>query len=258
MLAEDEVVAVVLGLLEARANRVPASADAVEGSLAKIYRVLPPSVRRQVAALEATVRFTDSGDVIEPIRGDIALDLAEAIRRGRRVRLRYTSHDGTSSVRRLDPYGLVVHCGFWYLVAHDHDREALRTFRVDRIRALKLEDGVADAPPHDFDAVTYLRSSLALLPGAHRVSVWLELSPEIAQRRLPDSLGVLTPTDGGVRLEVRVESLDWIARVIAGLGCRFTIEEPRELRRTIAALGRVLQDCARAESREGQLRGIRG
>jgi predicted DNA-binding transcriptional regulator YafY len=245
MLAEDEVVAVVLGLLEARASRMPASAEAVEGALAKINRVLPPTLRRQVAALEATVRFSGSGDV-EPVRADTALQLAEAIRRGRRVRLRYTSYDGTSSTRRLSPYGLVVHCGFWYLIAHDHVRDALRTFRVDRIKDARVGDGIASAPPRDFDPVAHLRRSLASIPGAHQVSVLLELRPELAQSRLPDSLGELTATDDGVRLDVQVESLDWIARVLAGLGCRFRIERPAELRRTVAALGDLLQESARA------------
>jgi predicted DNA-binding transcriptional regulator YafY len=252
MLAEDEVLAVVLGLLETRASRRAAASEAVEGALAKIYRVLPPTLRRQAAALEATVRFTGSGDT-EPIRGDVALQLAEAIRRGRKVNMRYTAYDGTSSSRRLSPYGLVVHCGFWYLIAHDHTRDALRTFRVDRIKDARLGTGHASAPPPDFDAVTELRRSLASVPGAYHVSVHLELPLEVAHRRLPDSLGVLTTTDDGVRLDVQVESLDWIARVIAGLGCGFTIERPAELRATIAALAGVLHESAHAGSKEHAL-----
>jgi len=41
--------------------------------------------------------------------------------------------------RRLDPWGVLLRGGFWYVVGHDHDREAKRTFRVDRF------DGGADA-----------------------------------------------------------------------------------------------------------------
>jgi predicted DNA-binding transcriptional regulator YafY len=36
-------------------------------------------------------------------------------------------------VRRLDPYGVVLRHGHWYVVGHDHDRHAVRRFRVDRI-----------------------------------------------------------------------------------------------------------------------------
>jgi predicted DNA-binding transcriptional regulator YafY len=245
MLKEDEVVAVALGLLAARASQLPASLDAVEGALAKIHRVLPPTLRRQVAALEATVFFIAAAD-IEPVRGDTALQLAEAIRRSRRLSMRYTSHDGTPSRRRLSPYGLVVHWGRVYLSAHDHTREALRTFRVDRITDVRIDARAAARPaPSDYHPVSHIRDSLASVPWTHKVSVRLDLPVGIARSRLPDLLGVLTPADGGVRLDARVESLDWIARVLAGLGCRFTIERPAELRTTVTALARSLQESAR-------------
>jgi predicted DNA-binding transcriptional regulator YafY len=35
--------------------------------------------------------------------------------------------------RHLDPYGVVLRFGHWYVVGHDHDRDAPRAFRVDRI-----------------------------------------------------------------------------------------------------------------------------
>lgn len=241
MLGDDEVVAVVLGLFEARASRLPVAAEVVDAALTKIYRVLPPPLGRRVAALEATVRFTASGDA-EPIRGEIALQLADAIRRSVRVRLRYTTYDGTRSQRRLSPFGLVVHCGYWYLIAHDHDRDALRTFRVDRISGARLDDGgAAQAPPPDFDPISQLERSLAAVPGAHKVSAVLDLPVELARTRLPGSIGVLTPAQQGTRLQVQVESLEWMARVLAGLGCRLRIEHPDELRERIAQLGRDLQ-----------------
>jgi predicted DNA-binding transcriptional regulator YafY len=245
MLRDDEIVAVVLGLLAARASRLPASADAVDGALAKIYRVLPPTLRRQVAALEATVLFSGTGDV-EPVRGETLLLLAESIRRGRRLRARYTSHGQTVTDRRLSPFGLVVHCGRWYLAAHDHTREALRTFRVDRIGSVRIEQQPPAAePPPGFDPVAYVRRSLASVPWTHHVSVVLELPLAAAQARLPDVLGVLTPADTCTRLEARVESLDWIARILAGLGCSFTIETPADLRSIVATLAGRLEESAR-------------
>ncbi len=37
-------------------------------------------------------------------------------------------------LRRLDPYGLLLRGGFWYVVGHDHAHDELRTYRVDRDR----------------------------------------------------------------------------------------------------------------------------
>jgi predicted DNA-binding transcriptional regulator YafY len=245
MLRDDEIVAVVLGLLAARASRLPASTDAVDGALTKIYRVLPPTLRRRVAALEATVLFSGAGDV-EPVRGETLLLLAESIRRSRRLRARYTSHDQTVTERRLSPYGLVVHGGRWYLAAHDHGREALRTFRVDRIHGVRIEQQPPAAePPPGFEPVAYVRRSLASVPWTHEVSVVLELPFAAAQARLPDVLGVLTPVPGGTRLQGRVESLDWIGRILAGLGCGFTIETPDELRAIVGTLAETIGESAR-------------
>jgi predicted DNA-binding transcriptional regulator YafY len=41
--------------------------------------------------------------------------------------------DYRGGARTVDPYGLVSRDGFWYLVGRDHDRDDVRTFRVDRI-----------------------------------------------------------------------------------------------------------------------------
>jgi proteasome accessory factor B len=41
--------------------------------------------------------------------------------------------DYRDEVRRLDPYGVVLRYGHWYVVGHDLDRQAPRAFRVDRI-----------------------------------------------------------------------------------------------------------------------------
>ena len=37
--------------------------------------------------------------------------------------------------RTVDPWGLLLRGGFWYVIGHDHDRGEQRTFRVDRIEA---------------------------------------------------------------------------------------------------------------------------
>ena len=34
--------------------------------------------------------------------------------------------------RTLDPWGLLLRGGFWYVIGHDHARGGQRTFRVDR------------------------------------------------------------------------------------------------------------------------------
>jgi predicted DNA-binding transcriptional regulator YafY len=168
--------------------------------------------------------------------------LAEAIRRRRRVHLRYRSFAGEETNRELSPYGLVVHGGRWYLAAHDHMRGALRTFRVDRIRRVAIGDDAAMPSPQDFNALAHVTRSLAQVPWPWEVEVLLELPIEDATRRVPRTLAELTEEKGGTALKMRVSSLDWAASLLAGLGCPFSVRRPDELRASVQALAQNLAD----------------
>jgi predicted DNA-binding transcriptional regulator YafY len=56
-----------------------------------------------------------------------------------RAAVRFTYRNGE---RVVDPHRLLFRGGWWYLIGHDHERRATRTFRVDRMET----DPVADAP----------------------------------------------------------------------------------------------------------------
>lgn len=247
MLNDDEAVAVVLGLIGARGPSLERETDPVEGALAKILRVLPAQLRSQVEALEQTLAFTGAARGGAPVGGGVALMLGEAIRRRRRVRTRYRSFAGEQTVRELSPHGLVVHAGRWYLAAFDHGRDDLRTFRVDRMMGAAISDAAAVAPPPCFDAVAHVSLSLARVPWAWEVEVLLDLPIDRAAERLPPTLAELAQADGRTRLRMRVGSLDWMAGMLAGLECDFTIRAPDELHASVAALARRLAACASSD-----------
>jgi predicted DNA-binding transcriptional regulator YafY len=239
MLGDEEAVVVVLGLLATRGSGTDGSSAAVDGALAKINRVLPSTLRRQVEALEETLGFTTT---IGGAPGNAAavLLLADAIRRRRRLRTAYRSFSGEETERELSPHGLVVHSGRWYLAAHDHLRDDLRTFRVDRMLQTRLADGESVAPPAGFDAVAHVSRSLASVPWTWEVEVLLDLPVDSAARRIPATLAELVDDPDGTLLRMRVGSLDWMATVLAGLGCGFTIRRPDELRASVRALAEQL------------------
>jgi predicted DNA-binding transcriptional regulator YafY len=236
MLDDDEAVVVALGVVAAGHLGLAGSSESLEGALAKIHRVLPDGLRRRVEALEATLDFTTSAPTGAPVTGEMVLLLAEAIRRRRRLRLSYRSFAGEVTRRELSPHGLVVHSGRWYLAAHDHGRDDMRTFRVDRMRRAAVAKQPAVAPPEGFDAVTYISRSLARTPWRHEVEVLLDLALDEATRRLPATLAELVEADGGTLLRMRVGSLDWMAGILAGLDCSFAIHEPEELRASVRAV----------------------
>jgi predicted DNA-binding transcriptional regulator YafY len=241
MLGDEEAVAVVLGLLATRGSSEDGS-DVVDAALAKINRVLPTTLRRQVEALEETLAFTFTRSA--PADAATALLLADAIRRRRRLRFAYVAFAGEESEREVSPLGLVVHRGRWYLAAFDHGRDDLRTFRVDRMSRTELADAAAVPPAGDFDAVAHVTRSLASIPMKWEVEVLLDLTVDDAARRIPPTLAELVDAPDGTLLRMRTDSLDWMATVLAGLGCGFTIRRPDELRASVSALAERLAATA--------------
>ena len=237
MLDDGEAVAVVLGLVAARQLTPAETQTSIDSALTKINRVLPDTLRRRAEALEQTLAFTSSRRPAVSVDGDLALLLADAIRRRKRLRFVYRAHSGERSTRRASPHGLVVHSGLWYLPAFDHARDDLRTFRVDRMSRAAVLEEPAVAPPEGFDAVAHVSRSLARVPWRWDVEVLLDLSVDRAAARVPPTLGELFETPEGTLLRMRVGSLDWMASILAGLGCAFRIHRPHELRERVRALG---------------------
>nr|BAP16696.1 transcriptional regulator [Streptomyces sp. Sp080513GE-23] len=242
-LTDGEAAAVVLGLLAGSPYCLPGSAT--ESALAKINRVLPESVADQVTALRDTfARTRPDGQATAP-DARIALGLATAARDRRRVRITYQSWHGETSARDLDPYGLVLHGGRWYVTGRDSLRAAIRVFRVDRVRSLEpAEDPRADPPPPGYDPAAQLTEALGEVAGRHRVRVLLHTTLDQVTRRVPPAAATLVQTSGGVLLETRAERFDTMAGYLAGLGCPLTVQEPAELREALAELSDRLASCA--------------
>jgi predicted DNA-binding transcriptional regulator YafY len=244
-----EATAVALGLLAARRDGLDA-----DGALAKLHRVLPDRVRLRVEALEQTLQVTGRPRSAAPPRSEHLLLLAEAVVRGRRVQARYTSSEGAESERELSPYGLVAHGGRWYVPAHDHGRGEPRALRADRFGAVRIAGPGAPAPP-DFDAVAFVSRTLARVPWTHEVEVVLELPLEVATARFPPALAELEADGERTVLRMRAEALDWVAGLLAGMGCDFTVRRPAELRAGLAALAERLSLAARSGGRSRPERG---
>lgn len=234
MLTDDEAAAVVIGLLAA--ERLGQPVAGISTALAKIQRVLPATLSERVAALRQTLDFTQyqRKPAVAADTGTV-LTLAQAASQHQRVRLRYRSHAEQDSERDLDPYGLVLHSGRWYVTGRDGKSGKLRTFRVDRVSEALLS-GVSFDPPADFDPVQHVTRSLAAVPYAHEIEVVLATTLANAQRRIPPTVATLAETEGGVLLTGRAEHLPGLAAMLAGLGWPFTVRRPAALRDEVRAL----------------------
>jgi predicted DNA-binding transcriptional regulator YafY len=250
MLTDDEATAVVLGLVAARRFGLVTAEPAVDGALQKVGRVLPLALRERARAVIETIGFTHRvwPAQASPPATETVLALAEAARLRRRVRVRYRSFHGEETERDLDPYGLVVHAGRWYLAAYDHRRREVRTFRVDRVLAVeRLPDRTT--PPEGFDAVEHVTRSLARLPWRQACEVLLHTTREEAARRIGPDWAELEEVDGGVLLRAGADDLEDMARLLVMLGFEFTVVSPDELRDAVRALGERLLARAGAPAR---------
>jgi predicted DNA-binding transcriptional regulator YafY len=244
MLTDDEAVAVVLGLeIGRRAGAGGTEAAATDSASAKVRRILPEVLARRLEALLSTTGFTAGARPATAPGTDVLLTLADGARRRQPVTITYTSWRGGTSERVLNPYGLVFHSGRWYVTGADSARDAVRTFRLDRIGNATLAPGSFEVPG-DFDPTARVIAGLADVRYRYDVTVLLHTTVAQVREKVPASMAGLTEVEGGVRMLLRASRLDWAAAVLAWLGCTFVVEHPDELRAEVRELAARLAACA--------------
>lgn len=144
------------------------------------------------------------------------------------------------TMRTVEPWGVVTQKGRWYLVGHDRDRDATRTFRLSRIGVDVEPIGPAGAVtvPDGTDLRKIVAQTIAETPTGTRALVWVADGRGTALRRAGRSTGArqLGGRDGEV-LELEISSTDRLAREIAGYGVDAVVLEPQPLRDDV--LGRL-------------------
>ena len=248
MFTDEEALGLALGLLAARTLGLVGVAPAVEGALAKLERVMPEALRGRVQNLEETVSIAIARPTT-PADSETLLTLAAAVGERRRVRLRYRSGWAGESERVVDLYGVMQREGYWYAAGHCHLRGSMRLFRLDRVlEAEKLDDTFAR--PAGLDSPGAVLSAVASTPGDEwLVEVLLETSAEDARWQLPSVGLALEQAEGGTLLRCSTWSLDWIARVLAGLDCSFIVRRPEELREALERRAEKIATLSRRTER---------
>lgn len=136
MFTTDEARALVAAVRLAQPRLDTALATQAEGALSKILSVLPPAVR---AAAESLAVYAPTGVVDGATRERLeALRLATDARR--KVWLDYCDLKEVLSERIVHPLGSFYWGQVWTLAAWCEARQGFRSFRVDRIRALRVLD----------------------------------------------------------------------------------------------------------------------
>lgn len=230
MLSDEEAAAVVFGLVVAEHRGL----GGTQGALTKITRVLPDQLTRRVERLRGELSLSGEPDSA-PVSSETLLVVAEAVRRRRTLEIGYARRDGKRSTREIEPLGLVARRGRWYVPARDRASDELRTFRADRIVHASIGEPAAPADP-GFDASAHVVQMLARVPATWEIEVHLDAPLHEIATRLPQTVAELSAEGSGTRLEMRADSLDWAAGVLAGLRADFYVIRPEELKEHLVQL----------------------
>jgi predicted DNA-binding transcriptional regulator YafY len=234
LLDDDEAVAIAVGLRAATTTTVSGVEDAAVAALAKLHQVLPGRLRERVTAIHTgTVQLPRPE--LPPVDADVLVTLATGCRRTEGVRFSYRDHEGRPSDRSVEPLQ-IVHTGRrWYLVGRDRDRDAWRTFRVDRITEPRLTGHryTFHDPP---DPVALVSEGTGVTPWAIEARILLHLPYDEAVRWFPASVGVLEAT-GPDRCVLRVGASELVSlvRFVCAIRCDFEVLEPASLRHELVA-----------------------
>ncbi|UXX93089.1 YafY family transcriptional regulator [Streptomyces sp. AD2-2] len=219
--------------------------DAASAARLKVSAALIPSLSD--ASHTAAQRFHLDAPAWfrEPKTPDLLPVVADAVWDDRRVVARYRRGDDEVE-RPLEPYGLVLKAGVWYLCARVADRDAFRVYRIDRFTAVErqgeerfVRDEGFDLPAFwDERAEQFARSIL-------RAEVVVRLSADGA-RRLPYAVDPAAARealkaadappndDGWVTVTLPVESEEVARGQLAELGPEVEVLAPESLRARFA------------------------
>ena len=234
MFTDEEAFALTLGLRALRQLGLSAFAPATEGAAAKLGRVLPEPLRDSAKAVDEIVAV-EPGPWVISTSAESLIRVCTAIRTNHCVAFDYQSHNRTTSHREVEPYGIVHTDGRWYLVGHCRMREAIRTFRLDRVSELALTDRIFERPG-GFDAKGQLESSMPFVESGFAIEVWLDLPASTLRPRFAPHRVVMAEENGGTTVRCSRGNLEPFAAMLLTLNCPIVVRQPRELVETFDRL----------------------
>ena len=213
----------------------------------KVLSTLPPELRGRAARVTERFHLDAPGWFHHDEDLPHLAAVADAVWSGHRLHVRY-GRPGHEVDRRLDPLGLVLKGGIWYLVAASGGRPA--TYRVSRIRAATRLDERAERPD-GFDLAAWWSAASAEFDRSMlRATVRLRLSPAAArllvhavdQAAAREALAAAGPPDGDGWREVSlaVESDEVAASQLVMLGGGVEVLDPPSVRAALAATGAAM------------------
>lgn len=242
-LTAPEAQALFLSGLPGPAAELGLGQDVANAEL-KLLATLPPDWQQEATRISARFHLDPRGWFQPPEEADYLRAIADAVWTEKRIQIHYESWTATVD-RLLDPLGLVLKGGMWYMVAA-RDGVA-RTYRLSNIRALVTTEEHFQRPI-GFDLPAYWAESMARFTQDIYVGTAELRATELGITRLKDMAPAVRTAidngdwsidvDGWRRLTIPVEGLSFAVRELTKIGPEIEVLSPPDLRAGMAEVGR--------------------
>ncbi len=218
---------------------------AVVSAFTKLADLLPQPIARHVAATMLAVGEHESNEPFTRSFAAVARGWAE----GRVVELVYDPGTGSEKRTRVQPYFLEPDAALRsvYLIGFDEPADAMRTYKVERIRSATLTQDRYEIP-QDFDPDAWLANSWGIWSSDStptervRLRFGVAVAHRVREAVWHRSQELVELEDGGLELTVTVAGTVEIRPWILSWGEGVEVLEPPELRRAVAQAVRDAAD----------------
>jgi predicted DNA-binding transcriptional regulator YafY len=211
----------------------------------KVLAALPTELRARASRLVERFHLDAAGWFHAAESVPHLAALADAVWESRRIQVAYRR--GSSQVeRRIEPLGLVLKAGIWYVVAATDGQ--VRTYRARRIVAVR-DTGETFVRPVEFDLPAHWNESIAAYErDMPRVEITVRvdrraiglLADMVGERAVRDAEALDEAEEGWRRLRLTVDWPEEVPGRMLALGGAVEIIDPPEIRERAIATARDL------------------
>lgn len=235
--------------------------SALASAVHKLVAAVPASHRAAAEQARQKVLVDHSGWYRRDPPAPHVETVQDAVWDDRRLWIRYRHGDGADTEAVLDPYGLVVKAGVWYLVAALRGTPGL--WRVDRIREAKaLDEPVQLSGEVDLASVWEALRADVERPKAEvavRVRARVDVAPILLRvttgQRSRDAEAPVPDGDGWVLLDLVFRAPGGAAGSLLGFGDAVEVLDPPEVREQLLSIARAALSVYAARSGQEPVQG---
>lgn len=242
MFSADEAIGLAVALLGTRTSNAAELPEPVANALGKIERAMPADLAARIATIRegatvAEMPWTPTDAFPNPT---VLATLIQGSMAHQRIWIRYGRLNGDQTAREVDPFGVLVYQGRWYLHGYCHLRKDMRTFRADRVRRVDLLPQQFD-PPAGLDIQDAIMRSLTMTRAGWMFDVEIDAPVDWVRLYIPAAVAMIEPLDADrTRIYGSTEGLEWLAWRLSELDRPLTVIEPPELGDAMRSLGERL------------------